>query len=152
MRYQDMRQLMGNISPDVIIEDDNPQSRHNDIAAKLDTLKKSNGNRKKLEDDFAFNWTALEGPLLIREFIFHDTRRWRFDFAVPSKKIAIEIQGGLYAAQSGHRSKEGVERDYEKINEALFGGWQVFQITSDNIKDTRFLQRLIGYIQQARVH
>lgn len=32
---------------------------------------------------------------IIPEYRFHPTRKWRFDFAIPHIKVAIEIEGGL---------------------------------------------------------
>lgn len=50
-----------------------------------------------------------------REFKFHDERKWRFDFAWVEKKIAIEIQGGIWIGKSGsHTSRKGFENDCEK--------------------------------------
>ena len=31
-----------------------------------------------------------------REFPFHPTREWRFDFAIPQAHVAIEVEGGLW--------------------------------------------------------
>ena len=101
--------------------------------------------RKILEDRFLGNWTMLGGPQLQREYRFDTERRWRFDFVVVGVMIAFEIQGGLYAPQTGHRSQEGVERDYEKLNAAQMAGWQVFQISSKSVNDTKLLQKLIDY-------
>lgn len=101
--------------------------------------------RTVLEERFLRNWTLLDGCKLQREYRFDDVRRWRFDFAIPNIKVAFEIQGGLYAPQTGHRSKEGVERDMEKLNAAQLQGWQVFQISSKAMGDANFMQKLIDY-------
>lgn len=31
----------------------------------------------------------------VKEFQFHPTRRWRFDYAIPAKKVAVEVDGGV---------------------------------------------------------
>lgn len=95
-----------------------------------------------LEDRFYARWQDVGGPALEREVRFHPTRRWRFDFADPQKKIAYEIQGGLYQAQSGHRSHDGVRRDAEKLNAAQLLGWRVFQITTYTLKDAEYMTEL----------
>ena len=45
-------------------------------------------------------------PDFVQEYRFHPPRQWRFDFACPTKKLAIEIEGGHYegdwTAQQGH--------------------------------------------------
>lgn len=98
--------------------------------------------RRVLEDRFAALWRDLNGPPLAREVRFHPKRRWRFDFADTERKIAYEIQGGLYQAQSGHRSHDGVRRDAEKLNAAQLLGWRVFQITTYTLRDTEWLAEL----------
>lgn len=107
---------------------------------------KKSDRARILEDKFLANWTALGGPILIREFRFDTARRWRFDFALPDLRIAFEIQGGLYAPQTGHRSLEGVQRDYEKINAAQLQGWKVFQLSSHALQDANYLQILIDFV------
>ena len=58
-----------------------------------------------------------------RELEFHDKRKWRFDFAWIDKKIAVEIQGGIWLGKSGsHTSSNGFENDCEKRNEAVIEG------------------------------
>lgn len=95
-----------------------------------------------LEERFATLWQDAGGVPLQREVRFHPTRRWRFDFADPERKIAYEVQGGLYQAQSGHRSHDGVKRDAEKLNSAQMLGWRVFQITSYTMKDAEYMEEL----------
>jgi very-short-patch-repair endonuclease len=63
-----------------------------------------------------------------REYRFHDKRRWRFDFAYPDDKIAIEVQGGIWA-RGAHARGTGLERDYEKLNAAQMLGWSVYQFS-----------------------
>lgn len=72
------------------------------------------------------------------EFRFHPNRKWRFDYAVPSIKLAVEYDGhGLTgrnrAANShvgGHASLTGMSGDCEKINEAQRLGWRVVRFTA----------------------
>jgi len=76
-----------------------------------------------------------------REFKFHATRRWRFDFAWPSVKLAVEVQGGIWLGGRGaHTSAKGRERDCEKSNEAALDGWRVIQVTSTHIKNGTAIQ------------
>ena len=51
-----------------------------------------------------------------REFPFHPTREWRFDFAIPQAHVAIEVEGGLWNG-GRHFRPEGWKRDTEKYNE-----------------------------------
>lgn len=63
-----------------------------------------------------------------REFRFHPTRQWRFDFAYPEKKIGIEVEGGIWNGGRHTRGK-GFEGDCEKYNEAVMAGWKVLRFT-----------------------
>lgn len=65
---------------------------------------------------------------LVAEFRFHPVRKWRFDGAYPTLKIAFEYQGGIFMrGKSGHSNAKGAMRDWEKFNEAQLDGWIVLQ-------------------------
>jgi len=66
--------------------------------------------------------TGLPAPA--REYRFHPRRRWRFDFAWPLYKVAVEVDGGIYC-RSRHVRGTGFERDAEKRNAAVLAGWRV---------------------------
>ena len=61
-----------------------------------------------------------------REFEFSTERKWRFDFAWPAIKVAVEIQG----FGGAHQSIAGLARDAEKIRDAMASGWIVIPVTS----------------------
>lgn len=144
MRYQSMSDLMGNISPDVLVEGE-PKRPMPEAAREL--VKAS--SKDFLEARFLSIWLSLGGIVLVPQHRFHAKRKWRFDFANLDRKIAFEIQGGLYAAQSGHRSFEGVQRDYEKFNAAQMAGWTLFQVTTSMMADAEYMQSLVDYCQRA---
>jgi len=60
----------------------------------------------------------------IREYSFHPTRKWRFDFAWPSEMLAVEIEG-----RGRHQSFGGFEADCSKYNSATKLGWRVVRYT-----------------------
>ena len=74
-----------------------------------------------------WRWICPNLPLPIREFRF-SKRRFRFDFAFPDRKVAVEIEGGGWLYGRHHRPK-GYERDLEKYNLAQSLGWKVFRFT-----------------------
>lgn len=76
-----------------------------------------------------------------REYRFLKERRWRFDFAWPEKKIALEIQGGIWN-HGGHVRGGQYTSDCEKFNEATILGWAVLKVTADMIKSGRFVSYL----------
>ena len=61
-----------------------------------------------------------------REYKFHSVRKWRFDFAWPELKVALEIEGGIWA-KGRHVSPRGFILDCEKYNEASSLGWVVLR-------------------------
>lgn len=101
--------------------------------------------QSKLESKFFLYWKSLGGPEIEKEFRFHPKRRWRFDAAIPSKKIGIEINGGIWV-KSGHSSGTGLTRDAEKLNEAVFEGWRVFVLVGSHIT-APYIERLIEYVK-----
>jgi hypothetical protein len=147
LRFQSLAELKKALSPDVeIVDTGGAEQREEPPAAKA--LRKALKNRKILEDRFLAMWESQSGPALEREYRFHPKRRWRFDFAHLPTKTAFEIQGGLYTAQSGHRSQEGVRRDYEKLNAAQALGWTVFQVTSQDIQNVVTMERFIKHVRR----
>lgn len=69
-----------------------------------------------------------------REYHFCGDRRWRFDFAWPEERVAIEVEGGGWVRGRHHRP-EGFTEDCRKYNRAVLEGWRVLRYTADNITD-----------------
>lgn len=67
----------------------------------------------------------------VKEFQFHPTRRWRFDYAIPAKKVAVEVDGGVWTG-GRHINPAGYINDMEKLNTAASMGWLVLRITTDD--------------------
>lgn len=68
----------------------------------------------------------------VKEFNFHPVRKWRFDYAVPEHKIALEVEGGVWTG-GRHTSPKGFLGDIEKYNTATLMGWRVFRTTPDDL-------------------
>ncbi len=81
------------------------------------------------ENIFAAIWQTNHGdlPAPEREYRFHDTRKWRFDFAWPDEMLAVEIDGGIWVG--GHRQDRG------RNNAAQVLGWRVLRYTTDEMQD-----------------
>lgn len=75
----------------------------------------------------------IDPELLKTELLFHKTRLWRFDFAIPIWGLALEYEGrGL-----GHLSWAAYAKDCEKYTWAALLGWRVLRITAKMISDGR---------------
>jgi len=83
--------------------------------------------------------TGLPSPA--REYRFHPRRRWRFDFAWPLYKVAVEVDGGIYC-RGRHVRGAGFERDAEKRNAAVLAGWRVLHFTPRQVKSGTAVQMI----------
>lgn len=91
--------------------------------------------RKKsgLEASFILLWNRQPAaPTPIAEYRFYPDRAWRFDFAWPAEKIAVEIEGGIWNGGRHTRGK-GFEEDCHKYYAAHLAGWTVFRLTGSMI-------------------
>lgn len=71
------------------------------------------------------------------EHRFHPVRMWRFDYAMPSKMLAIEYHGHagfVGKGVSGHSTIKGLTNDCEKLNSAQAAGWTVLAFTALHFK------------------
>lgn len=76
-----------------------------------------------------------------REYRFHDTRRWRFDFAWPDIGLAVEVEGGTWT-KGRHTTGAGFEKDAEKYNEAALLGWTILRFTSGMVRSGVAVQKI----------
>lgn len=65
---------------------------------------------------------------VVKEHTFHPRRKWRFDYAIPEHKIALEVEGGIYT-NGRHIRPKGFLGDMEKYNAAAILGWRVLRCT-----------------------
>lgn len=95
----------------------------------------SNKGKSQLEWDFAWHWLrdGYATPPMLREYKFHPTRKWQIDFAIPSLKIAVEIEGGEWS-RGRHTRGQGFIDDCEKYNAAALLGWEVLRFPGTVIK------------------
>jgi very-short-patch-repair endonuclease len=88
-------------------------------------------------NNFETKWLMLKLKIehncdLCFEYKFHPTRRFRFDAAIPEKRIAIEFDGGCYV-QGRHTRGQGYINDMDKYNEATKFGWKLLRYPSHKL-------------------
>lgn len=66
-------------------------------------------------------------PPFVREFRFHPVRRWRFDYAWPAQRVALEVDGAS-GSYGRHSRPGGMRADHEKLNTATAMGWRVLRV------------------------
>lgn len=66
------------------------------------------------------------------EHRFAAPRKWRFDFAWPQHRIALEVEGGVFI-QGRHSRGAGMVKDMEKYNAAAVAGWRVLRVTPSQL-------------------
>ena len=59
--------------------------------------------------------------------MFYNGRRWRFDFAWPRRRVAVEVEGGVFS-RGRHVRPSGFINDCEKYNAAALDGWTVLRL------------------------
>jgi very-short-patch-repair endonuclease len=64
-----------------------------------------------------------------------EKRKWRFDIACPTERIAFEVNGGKWSG--GHRRGKAIEDENDKLNTATLMGWRVLQFTNEQVLDGR---------------
>lgn len=77
-----------------------------------------------------------------REYAFCPGRKWRFDFANVSVRLAVEVEGGHWFGR--HTRGNGFEKDVEKYNEAIARGWRVLRGTTEQAESGW----LLAYVQR----
>ena len=92
----------------------------------------------------------------VREYKFHPVRKWRFDYAIPEVKIALEVEGGVFKKRSylgkdgfieqtvggRHTSGVGFLRDLEKYNAATSLGWKLLRVTPNDLLSRKTLEMI----------
>lgn len=71
-------------------------------------------------------------PMPVREYRFAPPRKWRFDYAWPDLKIALEVEGGVWT-RGRHTRGAGFLKDVEKYNAAASLGWLVLRCTPNQL-------------------
>jgi very-short-patch-repair endonuclease len=81
---------------------------------------------------FPLQCRAVGLPVPLTEYRFHATRKWRFDYAWPTSKLALEVEGGVFI-QGRHSRGAGMVKDMEKYNAAAAAGWRILRVTPKQV-------------------
>lgn len=70
-----------------------------------------------------------------RNCYFIRGRKFQADFWWPEKRLALEVDGGVFMPRSGHTSGLGYTSDRERDVEALLQGIITVRYTSDQVRN-----------------
>lgn len=118
---------------------------------------KRKSNKGQLEADLLM-LEKLGVPKPVREHMFaavNHGRSWRFDYAWPEQKIAVEYHGmrggrNQEYGKGAHTRVKGFTGDREKVNAAQCLGWTVLEFTPAMIGEGMALDIIHGLFQEPR--
>lgn len=108
-----------------------------------ETQKKKKTPKPKPSQTDAFTLLCKSelGMECVKEHKFHPVRKWRFDYAIPSALVALEVEGGVWTG-GRHINPKGFLNDMEKYNTATLMGWSVYRTTPDDLYTGKTLNLL----------
>lgn len=94
-------------------------------------------------------WHSLGISGALAEYQFHMERKWRFDFAFPKARVAVEVQGAIFGTgqrckvcgqtkAGGHTRGAALVKEYEKLNAAALAGWRILYCQPREIQTVEF--------------
>lgn len=89
---------------------------------------------------------------VIREHVWHPTRKWRADYFLPDQTppVIVEYDGLMHhGANHGHASITGIMRDQEKANEAQAMGLRIYRANAKTIDSGDFFSLLERVLRRA---
>lgn len=107
------------------------------------TRAKGRADREKLEKEFLLQLRAADLTAgMEREFRFHHTKGWRFDFAWPAVLVAAEVEGVMGGDGGRHQRIAGYTEDCNKYNAAQEELWCVLRFTGSHVYSGEALQTI----------
>lgn len=82
------------------------------------------------------------------EHQFAPPRRWRFDYAWPAQRVALEVEGGVWTG-GRHTRGSGFLKDMEKYNRAASLGWRVVRCTPSTLATLDTIALLTDTLREA---
>lgn len=96
-----------------------------DTGVKIPKSKKVYSNKEKDHIEWVLIGLKVK---YVKEYKFHPTRKWKFDWAIPELMCAVEFEG-VMSEHSRHTSVTGFSGDTTKYNEAAKLRWIVLRYT-----------------------
>lgn len=111
-------------------------TRLNRKAAPSAEAKRAIARAKAAAQERAFlgHLRALGLAAPIPEHRFHPVRKWRWDYAYPASKLAIEVDGGVWVGGK-HGRGSGIVKDHEKRNAGAVLGWRLLLVQPKQLTD-----------------
>ena len=143
---------MGDATPRMTVEEARERDLLPKTTADVKRRKCPECVRLTAENKRQKNFLKLVGKLLdflgcdLRiEYRFHPKRKWRFDLAILSAKVALEIDG--YG--KGHYGIKGRENDNKKDAEAQFLGWYVPRVAWKHVENGEALALIERMVEES---
>ena len=86
-------------------------------------------------------WESLGLPSPIRELRFHAQRKWRFDYAWPEARVALECQGGIFS-KGRHTRGAALLKEWDKLNTAAVMGWRILYCQPSDLMTLKLVMQL----------
>ena len=106
--------------------------------------------RKSAARDSKYNLFIIlmkqEGFTPNKEYKFHETRKWRFDFAFPNHKLAVEVEGAIWT-NGRHTRGSGFIKDMEKYNTATESGWRILRFNPSNLFNKESIDMIVNCLK-----
>ena len=81
------------------------------------------------------------------ELRFAPPRRFRFDWAWPEARVALEVEGAVWTS-GRHTRGSGFLKDVEKYNLAASLGWLVFRTTPQQLTDLALVRMVATAVRE----
>lgn len=103
------------------------------------------------EENFLLQWRGGQYAccMPVRNHRFHPLRKWELDFAWPTWRVGLEIQGGIWIG-GAHARPTNILRDLEKHNALLDLGWAVWHFTPAQVMAGTAVQHLERVLMSIR--
>lgn len=88
------------------------------------TREKRSKPKLACDSALAYQCRLLGLPEPVAEHRFAPPRKWRFDYCWLDRKLALEVQGGLFV-EGRHSRGAALLKEHEKLNAAAALGWRV---------------------------